>query len=128
MKRTSRQPSTLSHSLQRQLSMYALAATAAGVGMLAFVQPAEAKVVYTPAHRWLPLNQFYDLDLNHDGVNDFQFFLRFSSWFSGFYGTLAVHPQLGNAVFGKLDGESNARLRLTQGEKGWAEESIFSNH
>src|SRR5271166_2912248 len=117
MKRTSRQPSTLSHSLQRQLSMYALAATAAGVGMLAFVQPAEAKVVYTPAHRWLPLNQFYDLDLNHDGVNDFQFFLRFSSWFSGFYGTLAVHPQLGNAVFGKLDGSQTLSCALPKGRK-----------
>ncbi len=50
MKRTSRKPSTLSESLQRHLNAYALAASAAGVGMLALAQPAEAKIVYHRTH------------------------------------------------------------------------------
>src|SRR5580692_10290041 len=60
--------------VQRQLNSYALAAGAAGVGMLALAQPAEAKIVYTAAH--IPIVQNggpVELDLNHDGINDFQF-------------------------------------------------------
>jgi len=51
--------------------MYALAAGAAGVGMLALAQPAEAKIVYTPAHVKLLGGKPFALDLNHDGVVDF---------------------------------------------------------
>ena len=47
-------PSKLSDSVHHQLSLYALAASAAGVGVLALAQPADAKIVYTPAHKWLP--------------------------------------------------------------------------
>jgi hypothetical protein len=47
----------LSDSLHHQLSTYALAATAAGVGVLALAQPVEAKIIYTPAHNTLnPIN------------------------------------------------------------------------
>ena len=85
---------TLSESISRRLSMYALAASAAGVGMLAWAQPAEAKIVYTPADKWLPLNQKFFLDLNHDGINDFRFELDSANWstlFSrGFLRSLAV--------------------------------------
>ena len=73
MKRTSRKPSKLSSSLQRHLNAYALAASAAGVGVLALAQPAEAKIVYIPAHHvFYPGNGTYNLDLNHDGIVDFQ--------------------------------------------------------
>ena len=40
--------------------------------MLALEQPAEAKIVYTPAHHVIPPNKIYDLDLNHDGIPDFE--------------------------------------------------------
>lgn len=60
----------LSDSLQKQLGVYAMAATAAGVGIGALAPPAEAKIVYTPAHEKLSSNEFA-LDLNHDGVTDF---------------------------------------------------------
>jgi hypothetical protein len=50
MKRPARVPSQLPESLHQRLNAYALAASAAGVGMLASVQPAEARIVYTPAH------------------------------------------------------------------------------
>ena len=46
-----RTPSRLSDSLHHQLNMYALAAGAAGVGALAMAQPAEAKIIYTPANK-----------------------------------------------------------------------------
>jgi len=60
-----RTPSGLSDSVHRQLNMYALAASAAGVGVVALSQPAEAKIVYTPANRVIGPNQKYDLALNH---------------------------------------------------------------
>jgi hypothetical protein len=67
-----RKPATLSDSLHQQLNKYALAAVAAGVGALALAQPAEARIIYTSAHKKLPRGNSY-LDLNHDGINDFRF-------------------------------------------------------
>jgi len=68
-----RTPSKLSESLHRQLNMYALAASAAGVGMLALAQPAEAKIVYTKAHTVIDAEHpILDIDLNHDGIVDFR--------------------------------------------------------
>ena len=66
-----RQAKKLSQPLERQLKVYALAASAAGVGMLALAQPAEAKIVYTPAHKHIGPNQSLRLDLNHDRKVDF---------------------------------------------------------
>jgi hypothetical protein len=48
-----RKTANLSESVHQQLSMYALAASAAGVGALCFAKPAEARIVYTPAHERL---------------------------------------------------------------------------
>jgi hypothetical protein len=61
----------ISDSLQRKLSIYAVAAGAAGVGVLASSSPAEGEVVYTPAHEVLGRNQKYAIDLNHDGIIDY---------------------------------------------------------
>jgi hypothetical protein len=69
----SRTPSKLSDSLRQQLNMYALAATAAGVGLLALAQLAEAKIIYTKTHHVIDdHNRYYYLDLNHDGKADFR--------------------------------------------------------
>ena len=68
----SRTPSRLSDSAHHQLNMYALAASAAGVGALALGQPAQAKIVYTKAHHVIVRNSHYFLDLNHDGILDFE--------------------------------------------------------
>jgi len=59
----------LSDSVHRQLNMYALAASAAGVSLLALARPVEAKIVYTPAH--VIIGKPFPLDLNHDGIVDF---------------------------------------------------------
>jgi hypothetical protein len=66
-----RKTANLSKSTHQQLTMYALAASAAGVGMLVLAQPADAEIIYTPTHRVIGLNQHYNLDLNHDGLADF---------------------------------------------------------
>jgi hypothetical protein len=60
----------LSENLELRLAAYAMAAGAAGVGLLSAAPPANAEVVYTPAHIVFDGGTVY-LDLNHDGVNDF---------------------------------------------------------
>ena len=58
--------------LEKRLLGYAVAASAAGVSMLALAPPpAEAKIVYTAAHMQIVGNVY--LDLNHDGIKDFRF-------------------------------------------------------
>jgi hypothetical protein len=67
----SRIPSQLSKSLDTKLKHYALAASAAGAGLLA-ASPAEARVIYTAANEAIPYNEApVAIDLNHDGINDF---------------------------------------------------------
>ena len=66
-----REKASLSESVQRHLNMYALAATAAGVGMMVPTQPAGARIVYTPAHVAIGKNRSFLIDLNHDGMPDF---------------------------------------------------------
>lgn len=65
--------------------MYALAASAAGVGLIASTQSAEAKIIYTPAHVTIRLHDSYKLDLNHDGIADFTIlntsYHNTSTWF-----------------------------------------------
>lgn len=69
---TSRQPSHLNHRLDKRLLTYMAAAGAAGVSVLAMTQPADAKVIYTPADQSLTTNEGR-FDLNHDGITDFFF-------------------------------------------------------
>jgi hypothetical protein len=69
--RVRRPPANLSEPVHQQLTMYALAASAAGVGIMALAQPAEAKVVYKAANKQIGPNQVVPLDINHDGKVDF---------------------------------------------------------
>jgi hypothetical protein len=121
------QARNLSSGLEHRLSAYATAASAAGVGILALAQPADAKIVYTPAHQKLPLNQVFYLDLNHDGTNDFGFFARLSgetcparaatceSWDAA---DLFLYPQVkGNGVMGKAPYASALRAGAPIGPK-----------
>ena len=65
----------LSESLHHRLNSYALAASAAGVGMLALARPADGRIVYTHTNKKIVNN--LPIDLNHDGIVDFS--LSFSS-------------------------------------------------
>jgi hypothetical protein len=52
---------------------------AAGVGILALAQAAEAKIIYTAANVTINPAMPYKLDLNHDGTTDFSFSVYYSS-------------------------------------------------
>jgi len=81
--------------LEKKVAAYIAAAGAAGVGMLALTQSAEAKVVYTPTN--VTVTTPVAIDLNGDGIADFTL---------GFFGYqheifVDVTPQVtGNAVRG----------------------------
>jgi hypothetical protein len=67
----SRITATLTANLENRLLSYSTAAAAAGVSLLAIVQPSEAKVVFTPTNQTIARNVTYTLDLNNDGIGDF---------------------------------------------------------
>jgi len=69
--RSSRSAVKLTAILEKNLSSYALAASAAGVSVLALMPTAQAKIIYTPAN--VHINGDVYVDLNHDGINDFRF-------------------------------------------------------
>ncbi len=72
MKRSCHTTAQLSESLHQRLNMYAIAASAAGVGVLALAQPSEARIVYTHVHKVIRPNSHLDIDLNHDSSVDFR--------------------------------------------------------
>jgi hypothetical protein len=110
MKRPARIPSQLSPSIHNLLSMYTLAASAAGVGVLALVQPTEAKIVYTPTHKTIKVHQHYNLDLNHDAVTDFTLQLKtFHTRGTSAFSTLTVVFPKHNAVEGAKTTSSSGR-------------------
>jgi hypothetical protein len=67
----SRKTFKISDSLNRQLNTYALAASAAGVSVLALARASEAKVIYTETHQATHAHFPLYIDLNHDGIKDF---------------------------------------------------------
>jgi hypothetical protein len=95
-----RKTATLPEAIQRQLNMYALAASAAGVGILALALPAEAEIVYTPTHQRVTHGGSFKIDLNHDGITDFTLINTFSTTTSTFRSNLSVRPAAGNGAEG----------------------------
>jgi hypothetical protein len=96
-------PANLPDSVHQRLNMYALAAGAAGVGMLALAPPTEAKIIYTPAHKQIAPNNTISLDLNHDGRIDFSIHDSFTctSFCEYIAGALTVLPDRpGNEIVG----------------------------
>lgn len=62
----------LSKSVSHQLNSYALAASAAGVSLLALAPLAEGRIVYTKTDHVIDnRHELYRLDLNHDKIVDF---------------------------------------------------------
>jgi hypothetical protein len=95
-----RKTTNLSESIHQQLNMYAFAATAAGVGVLALAKPAQGKIIYTSTHHVITQNHHYKLDLNHDGVADFNLsnYYNCGTDFCAIW--LYALPAAGNAVEG----------------------------
>jgi hypothetical protein len=115
--RPTRTPSIPSESTRERLNMYALAASAAGVGMLALVQPAEAKIVYTPAHVTIALHHSYKLDLNHDGIADFTILNTSYHNTSTWYYRLSEKAAQGNAVVASSRGQQELAEALNHGAR-----------
>lgn len=69
--RSPREAFPLKENLVNRLSTYALAAGAAGVGLLGTAVPAKADIVYTQANAGFLNNSVTTIDLNHDGIADF---------------------------------------------------------
>jgi hypothetical protein len=103
MKRSSRISSNLRTSVHHQLNMYALAATAGGVGILGVTHAAEAKIVYTPTSvSIVGPRGFYNLDLNHDGITDFTVFNTTNYNTDQAFWELGAKPAPGNAAIGTI--------------------------
>ena len=102
MKRSSgpRKTASLSEPVNRHLNMYALAASAAGVSMLALAPGLQAKIVYKPAHVANPPGTMHlPLDLNRDGIADFYFINTSYSIGKNDYVRLNIAAEAGNAIF-----------------------------
>jgi hypothetical protein len=108
---------SLSGSMHQQLSAYALAANAAGVGLLTLAQPSEAKIVYTATHRVISPGKSYDLDLNHDGITDFTLLNHHMSTTSGFKASFYAEPGPSNAVQGHIRFGRNSAFALDRGAR-----------
>jgi hypothetical protein len=102
----------LSESLNRQISMYALAASAAGVSVLALGQSAEAKIVYTATHVKFGPNATIQIDLNRDGIVDYE--LRAYDGTSSDRAALILEPGPKNDVYG-FDNRTPYASALTHG-------------
>ena len=102
MQRSPRSRSTtdLFESLDHKLNMYALAASATAAGMLATAQPAEGKIVYTPAHKTIGVRQHLPLDLNHDRTIDLTISRSSSGTGDLRFSSVEASPYIGNAAVG----------------------------
>ena len=112
MKRPSapRKTAALPESIHHRLNMYAIAAGAAGVSVLALSQPTEARIIYTSAHVTIGVGQSYKLDLNHDGIADFTLLnTKRTSSSTAFY-SLFERPAKGNAVEARYSHNGFTRL------------------
>ena len=85
-----RSPARIGAKLERNLWGYACAAGAAGVGMFAMTPSAEAKVVYTAANEQIPRLSAVPVDLNGDGLVDF----NLMNWVAVSLGASAVFSYL----------------------------------
>jgi len=132
MKRPARVASQLSESLHRQLNTYALTATAAGVGALALAHPADAKIIYTPAHVVIGENhKIVAFDLNHDGIMDFGLFYVHAHRGSDNHQSILIagYPNGSNsnvvAITGRAANGDGIAAALTKGSKIPGTNSVF---
>jgi hypothetical protein len=90
-----------SNNLDHYLKLYASAAVAAGVGILALATPAEGKVVVTNTNISFSPGSFTYLDMNNDGIKDFAFGGSLGGYGDHtWYGSLAVFPIAGGKIVG----------------------------
>ncbi len=106
--------SGLGPTADHRMRLYALAASAASVSALALAQPAEAEIIIT--NKTIPIHAgtYVNLDLNGDGIADFQFYLRTSSYHSVRENYLYIFDQ---TAAGAVIGQGQAVSALIRGAK-----------
>ena len=115
-KRPPRTASRLSDTIRGRLNSYALAASAAGVGMLALAQPAEAKIVYTKTHLVIAGAERYNLDLNHDKITDFSVVNFFTTTCpDSCVQVLYLKPAAGNSEVGSIKSNFHFAAAMKKG-------------
>jgi hypothetical protein len=115
---------TLPETTDHRLRLYALAASAAGVSMLALAQPAKGEVIVTEKTIPIPISSYYFpppkpvlISLNNNSINDF-YFLLYSFAYHSFRIDLTVRPLEGGAVAGSWNGkDSSSAFALRHGAK-----------
>ena len=91
----SRNQTEVKSGLEKSLKNYAVAAGAAGAGLLTLTQSAAAKIVFTPTHQTIISNGSLKIDLNADGITDFQINAQFFSSPLIIRNTGSLHPSGG---------------------------------
>jgi hypothetical protein len=87
-----RRQRTLNTKTEKAIFNYALVAGAAGVSVLALTQPSEGKIVYTPTHQMLGSPGTLNIDVNNDGISDFNVIdMKYSSTLGGSYGAVMLN-------------------------------------
>lgn len=94
----------LSVGVDRRLDVYASAAVAAGVSLLALASPAECSIVVTNTNIAINPGSPVAFDLNGDGKNDFSCAVAIGGYDHSFYATLAITPLTGGKVIGGARG------------------------
>lgn len=102
---------TLDSKLEKRLAVYAAAAGAAGVGMLALAPPARAQIVYTPANLPVPHDGYFlPIDFNHDGAAEFSLWIRTYADFGPQYADLFLYGVKAPNQVERTGGPPAARL------------------
>ena len=68
--KTAKKTPNSSEPFHQRLNAYALAASAAGVTLLALAEPSAAEIIYTHTHHGIGKSGSYRLDFAHDGTTD----------------------------------------------------------
>jgi len=100
----SRPSASIKSKLERNLTTYVAAASAAGVVVLAASMPSPAEIIYTPANDVIRARQSFNLDLDQDGTTDFiikdAFHRTCTDKCSGTSARLFLKPAKGNGAAG----------------------------
>jgi hypothetical protein len=108
-----RKKTLLDGSLDKRLMAYAATAGAAGIGLFATAQPAEARVVYVKTNILLGANSDAAIDLNGDGTTD----ITFTGVSVGSYGAeVSAWTPAGNGVF-KSGAPQDRGVSIGRGEQ-----------
>lgn len=122
-----RMPRHFDSPLEKRVVAYAAAASAAGVSLLAISQPAQARIIFTPAHQSIAKHSAFSLDLNADGITDFKVsnlssdvdVIRNTNGTSFTFALIRLYPGVkSNRVWGTANFQSALSKGVTLSSKG----------